>query len=107
MRLVVMPKAASPIFFNVPQAQRQLEEKRCVVTLRRRRKSEGKTHARVGNLFHFRDLGEVTVELLKEGITNCEADLEPYLEESGFKSTKEWCARATAGADTLYRVCRV
>jgi hypothetical protein len=106
MRLVVRMKAVSPVFFNVKEAREQLAKEGEVYTLRRRRKSVGETMAREGNLFHFKTLGRVDIEEVKE-IGECgEAELGEFVEKSGFKSVPAWCAARAAGANVLYHVVK-
>ena len=107
MRLNVMHKAVSPIFFNVPQAKDQLVKRGEVYTLRRKRKSDGPTTARVGNILKFVALGKVDVEHVKD-IEACDRDeLGEYVGKSGFSTVEAWCSARAAGANSLYHVTMV
>lgn len=105
MRVLVRQKVA-PIFFNKKEAREQLLKHGEVYTLRRKRKSEGQTTAREGNLFQFKDLGKVDVELVGE-ISECsEEEVGEYLSKSGFRSVADWCSARAAGANWLYLVTK-
>jgi|GEM_PF-1742365 hypothetical protein len=102
MRLLIRAKAVAPIFFNVPEARDQLLNSGQVYTIRRKRKSVGETMAREGNIFQFKELGKVNIELVKE--ISGPQDLGEYVSRSGFPTAEAWYAKAAAGADHLYDV---
>jgi len=103
MRLVVRLKTVSPIFFNVKEAKEQLLKGE-VYTLRRKRKSDGPTTARVGNILKFVSIGKVDVEHVKD-IEACDREnVGEYLDKSGFPTVEAWCSARAAGANSLYKV---
>ena len=62
--------------------------------------------AREGDLFHFKDLGRVSIEEVKE-IEECsDGELGEFLEKSGFGSVEKWCGARAAGANFLYHVVK-
>ena len=94
----------APIFFNDPNARRQLLEKGEVYTLRRPRETTGYAGARVGSYHKFEDIGQVVVTL----VCRQAADevLQQYVWKSGFPTVAAWRLAASKGATELYRVAR-
>ena len=101
------------IFFNVPQAKKQLIEFGLVYTLRSGHRGTGRTFAVSGTPPQGEEyLGLVYVTRVTEDVTaynsgGYDSVLFRYLEHSGFDSIQEWLAAASPSARTLYRVEKV
>lgn len=93
------------IFFNVPQAKKQLVEFGLVYTLRSSFRGTGKTTAVSGPYPGGEFLGFVNVVWVREIIHP--DDLYPYVHHSGFSSVDDWLVAATPSSQTLYRVEKV
>ena len=90
------------IFFNVPEARKQLLEKGLVYTLRSASRSTGVTMAVTGDYSKYTLLCRVRVGKL---ITvRHPDDLYPYLNHSGFEDVDTWLSKAGPSARTLYGV---
>jgi len=86
------------IWFNVKEAREQLLRRGLVYTLRPKRRREGR------EVLCYDGLGKkgvVYVEFVKE--IDDDGELEEYVDFSGFKSVKEWRAKAK-NSRYLYKV---
>ena len=96
------------IFFNVPEARKELTSKGLVYTLRSSFRGTGETDAVVGSMSSYKRLGSnkrlsrVIVNRIKK--INHPDDLYPYLHHSGFSTVDTWLAKASPSARTLYKV---
>lgn len=79
------------VFFNVPEARKQLLEHGVVYSLRMKR-FEGETTAVRGSMFKHESLARVKVELCERN--PCDKCLRWHVGESGFASVEAWLKTA-------------
>lgn len=92
----------APIYFNVPEARRQLLDHKKVYTLRRHRETVGHSTARQGSYIDFQSLGNVFIEPVK--VIKDKSELEPFVKFSGFETVEKWLEKASKEANHLYLV---
>lgn len=92
------------IFFNVPEARRELLDKGLVYTLRSSFRAVGETKAVTGSYHKHEPLCDV--EVSRVTTVSHPSDLYPYLHHSGFTNVDDWLQAAKLSARTLYRVDR-
>lgn len=93
------------IFFNVPEARKQLLDNGTVYTLRREQTRVGATYAVTGTTVNNSLLCKVEVTRILK--VESPSDLQSYLSKSGFSDVNTWLSKASSSSKTLYKVVKI